>query len=463
MVKVKPNKFHFTFRSNNYKRPPKFKLEGSVPLKVPTILMPKPDPYEPVQDININADLSLATDRDKGGKHYAKGTDDQLYAASEHQKQTEPEVKSNDVPFSPQHPQPPPPFSPMMMMGSETSPFHFNPEMMKSGLIPPPPLPPLDPELMSMIPPPPPPPLPPIPPPHGMHPMFQPFLPIPNTDTTNSNELSPDVHKRVKRSLNLREPYHHHVNFKQNQNPPLPLPPPPMIRNPRGYPFVPPHRMMAPPLLTPPPPPIPLGLFPPPMNPTCVHCVRSELTPQEQFIESESMLNPNVVQNPNKNGDHQQKSTPMKINIGEHYDPQMVYMDESLVPNFEDINSPDDTINMAENAPEPQSESYRVNSYQKNNYQTAHDDGPDDFRINFSISGIHGGPMVPKGYGRDIEQYNEQIKNYDIIPIGLDQKQLYNYYLGHTFTQPLKIKQFGYSKMKKPVVFKKIFGWKKPD
>lgn len=56
IVKVEPNKLHLTFRQNKYLKTPNFKIEGTIPLKAPTIVreLMKVDPTNPkVTSINF--------------------------------------------------------------------------------------------------------------------------------------------------------------------------------------------------------------------------------------------------------------------------------------------------------------------------------------------------------------------------------------------------------------------------
>ncbi|CAG2173961.1 unnamed protein product, partial [Oppiella nova] len=55
IVKVQPNKFHLTFRQNKYLRTPQFKIEGTIPLKAPTVVKEilQPDPYPKVTEYNF--------------------------------------------------------------------------------------------------------------------------------------------------------------------------------------------------------------------------------------------------------------------------------------------------------------------------------------------------------------------------------------------------------------------------
>ena len=55
IVKVEPNKLHLTFRQYKYLRTPQFKIEGTLPLKAPTIIKEvfKPDPNPEVVEYNF--------------------------------------------------------------------------------------------------------------------------------------------------------------------------------------------------------------------------------------------------------------------------------------------------------------------------------------------------------------------------------------------------------------------------
>ncbi len=167
------------------------------------------------------------------------------------------------------------------------------------------------------------------------------------------------------------------------------------------------------------------------------------------------------------NQQQQQQPQPMKINIGEHYNPNAVYMDESIIPSMED--APLITETMAtEGAPLEGAESSmgEESSYQSQ-YQkpyslgyTKDNGGPDDFRVNFSFSGVHGGPLVPLGTGDNIEQYYKALKKFkgNNLPVGLPPEQLYRYYRAHTFTDGIRVYRLGPTKIVKSKLLKAILG-----
>ncbi|OTF75786.1 hypothetical protein BLA29_007894, partial [Euroglyphus maynei] len=130
LVKVKPNKLHLTIRQNQYIRPKKFKMDGSLPLKVPTILMAKRNPYDPPpKDVEINADISL------GSGKYGKTKSD--YSSSS--AASEPIIES--IPQQQQSPPRPPieiplPF-PMEMPQTQTTNVEFDDNVGQPRLPPP--------------------------------------------------------------------------------------------------------------------------------------------------------------------------------------------------------------------------------------------------------------------------------------------------------------------------------------
>lgn len=151
---------------------------------------------------------------------------------------------------------------------------------------------------------------------------------------------------------------------------------------------------------------------------------------------------------------------PLKINIGEHYDPNAAYIDESIIPSLEDAP-------LMEGAPLEQQlgeESSYQGQYQKmpGGYGGGghKDTGPDDFRVDFSFSGVHGGPLVPLGTGDNIEQYYKALKKFkgNNLPVGLPPEQLYRYYRAHTFTDGIRIYRVRPSKVVKAKLIKALFG-----
>lgn len=151
---------------------------------------------------------------------------------------------------------------------------------------------------------------------------------------------------------------------------------------------------------------------------------------------------------------------PMKINIGEHYNPNAAYVDESIIHSLEDAP-------LIEGAPPLEQQLGEESSYQ-GRYQKMpggygggyKDTGPDDFRVDFSFSGVHGGPLVPLGTGDNIEQYYKALKRFkgNNLPVGLPPEQLYRYYRAHTFTDGIKIYRVRPSKVVKAKLIKALFG-----
>lgn len=526
LVKVKPNKLHLTVRQNRYIRPPSFKIEGSVPLKVPTIIMQRPDPYAPVQEININTDLHLGGkgqnkaqayiggeqhyaasepngqmgEADGQGHHEAQGGDNQQYQAQGGDNQQHQEGGEQTLTQY---------FEDKMPAQMESAPpgmmYPVPPEMSF-------PMSPVDASAMSF---------PPPPPYSNMFPLVE-HNHIPTFDAGQlfhqqqqqqflSKRQQPEAHQhhRIhKRSTNLHEPYHHHLNpqlghLRQVSFPPPP--PPPMALSPQGFPFfLPPPPLPGNNRFLPPPskqhyrPAAPvfymarrssvgmnqLAHLPPPsfssnVSPLPVH-VPHPPTPMAlddpsslptEGLESVSIPSESSVPSPGS----KRNQVPMKINIGEHYNPNMVYIDESLVPNIDELHgmplelsgspsanqpaasdqtvSPTISLDSVSTSQEgdavdtPQPEESSNYKYHKYYHPKVYDDGPDDFRLSFSFSGPHGGPSVYKGYGDNMDQYNKQLNKYhskDMLPPGLTPKQIHQYYVSHTFTDQLPI--YGRSK-----------------
>lgn len=534
LVKVKPNKFHFTVRQNRYIRPPSFKIEGSLPFKVPTILMPKPDPYAPVQEININTDLHLGGNGNN--KAHATIGNEQPYAASEPASQTQEQIVeppmanqeqqhvNNEAFFEDnQH------AKQMEAVGDQSlEQYSANkaPEQMESSTaltyIPFPPtglqfpMSPVDPSAPLMS-------FPPLPPPN-MFPMIDNSA-VPSFDAGQlfyqQQQQQPQErqkHHIRKRSTNLHEPYHHHLNpqLSHLRHVPSPPPPPPMALVPHGIPFfLPPpqlpgnNRFLAPPPLPgkqyyrpqpqiyitrrsssagmnqltylPSPPshftsstfPLPESVPHPPTPMAFADSSPISAEVLDSVTPSSDLSATTIATNSKRN------PVPMKINIGEHYNPNMIYIDESLVPNIDELHGmplelsgsssndqPQTTFNDqtisptisldsvstsqetnpgdGENQQPDESSNYKYHKYY---HPKVYDDGPDDFRISFSFSGPHGGPSVYKGYGDNMDQYNKQLNKYhskDMLPPGLTPKQIHQYYVGHTFTNHLPI--YGHSK-----------------
>lgn len=150
---------------------------------------------------------------------------------------------------------------------------------------------------------------------------------------------------------------------------------------------------------------------------------------------------------------------PLKINIGEHYNPNAAYIDESIIPSLEDAPLVEGASPLEQQLGE---ESSYQGQYQKmpgygGGYKNT---GPDDFRVDFSFSGVHGGPLVPLGTGDNIEQYYKALKKFkgNNLPVGLPPEQLYRYYRAHTFTDGIRIYRVKPSKVVKAKLIKAIFG-----
>ena len=131
-------------------------------------------------------------------------------------------------------------------------------------------------------------------------------------------------------------------------------------------------------------------------------------------------------------------------------------MDENIMPNMEDaplIDSP--AINNLEE-PVGQESSYQPSSYKPGQK----DAGPDDFRVDFSFSGVHGGKKVPLGTGDNIEQYYKRLKHFNgnNIPVGLPPEQLYKYYQAHTFTDGIRVYRMTPAKVIRSKLLKAILG-----
>ncbi|KAH9522235.1 hypothetical protein DERF_005826 [Dermatophagoides farinae] len=517
LVKVKPNKLHLTIRQNQYIRPKKFKMDGSLPLKVPTILMAKRNPYaEPPKDVVINADIALGPEKYSKKPSYG-------YASSSAAAASEPEPIIETIPSSqPQQPLPPLEIPiPFPMENPPPTSIQFDDNIGQPRLPPP-----IDSneqklllqhaaesnqqvsgydqnELMLAPPPaplPPPPVLRPLP---SKFPMEIPHLPLPKEYKFQgmSKQSSKDKPLEIRRSSNLPEPYHHHlINRQESESSLLPPPPPPM--------FFPPPPHLPPPLLMAP-------IHQPPMfqhapvSPSTIRRipwgprrpdqhmfhdsspVSSASQPQSSISRQMAIELTDVtsIDDPIGSTNQQQiekEHRPMKINIGEHYDPNMIYVDEQTIPSQSQIdeltNNPvpmhdedmdDDSFgsnpvgqptkgfipelitgdDLSDTAMAESSIQYVKKYGGKNKYYKKKkygNDGPDDFRIEFNLSGPHGGPMVPYGYGDDQDQLNKQLNQIQqYIPVGPHAKSIYNYYLRHTFTEPIRTWPYSYARVKK--------------
>lgn len=496
LVKVKPNKLHLTIRQNQYVRPKKFKMDGSLPLKVPTIVTPKRNPYAgPPKDVVINADIALGPDgyRQKSNYGYASS------AASESQ----PIIES-----SPQSPYPSrPPLEiplPMPMENPQPNLVQFDDQEMVGQPRLPPPIDPneqklllqhanmqqvsagsFDPSELMLAPPPqqqppPPPPLPPLP---SKFPMEILHLPLPNEYkfqgmSKQPNDDQPMEIRRSSSSSNLPEPYHHHLIDQHSSI----LPPPPML-----FPPPPPPPLMMAPIHRPPMLQRRIPWGPPRPDQRMFHDSSSKQRDspisRQMAIELTDITSADNDQSgfSNQQQLNQEEHRPMKINIGEHYDPNMIYVDDQTIPSQSQIdevtNDPvplndDDVDDMMDRNPlasssHPQQhdgfmsgddqamaessiqyvKKYGNKRYKKKKYG---DDGPDDFRIEFNLSGPHGAPLVPYGYGDDQDQLNKQLNQIQqYIPVGPHAKSIYNYYLRHTFTEPIRPWPYSYARVKK--------------
>jgi len=153
----------------------------------------------------------------------------------------------------------------------------------------------------------------------------------------------------------------------------------------------------------------------------------------------------------------QRSLVPMKINIGEHYNPNQVYMDESIMPNLEDAPLIDPAAMGNVGEPTGQ-ESISQQYYDKPHKEK--DAGPDDIRVSFSFSGVHGGPLVPLGTGDNIEQYYRNLKKFEgnNLPVGLPPEQLSKYYRAHTFTNGIRVYRVTPGKVVRAKLIKALFG-----
>ena len=464
LVKVKPNKLSLSFRKSRYIRPPKFKIEGSIPLKVPTILIKKPDPYEyeNMEVININKDIKLGREYDQG--NYASSTDQEPVKAPLKESQSENVSYENQQPTkviesmsseSIVLPPSSPPLLPFTVVPFDST---GNPPV------------PMMPPLLPL--------------------MFENTIPMPSMQlygTAKSEQLPNDyleasrVHSRIKRSLNINEPYHHHLNRIPNSpstTPILPTSPETMksFLRPSRFPYGffpqihPAHSsfVLSPSNIYIPYPSMFRRPFPYQFGPVAKQDNPSEtpqlmLLPDANIAQIQSLqLNTQASKEPaivsGKKENQQRSLLPMKINIGEHYNPNIVYMDENIMPNLEDI-SVIDSIN-GNNIEEPIS---MESSYNQKNYKELSkpkDSGPDDFRISFSVSGVHGGKLVPLGTGDNIEQFYRQLKKFkgNNMPVGLPPDQLYKYYKAHTFTNGIKVYKMTSAKVIKAKLLKALFG-----
>ncbi|KAJ6221129.1 hypothetical protein RDWZM_006941 [Blomia tropicalis] len=565
MVKVLPNKFNLAFRSSRYIRPPKFKVEGSIPLKVPTIIMEKPPPYQKEEIININKVINLAGSDSSdngyngggggggGGEQYAAASSNQINEPvqesstdggkiSEIQDMNPSDSFANYQSISPSSPPP----------GMIPSP----PEMIPpppQGMIPPsppgmipPPTPGMIPPSSEMIPPPPqgmiPPPPPPgmIPPPSSgmmpfdmnsfplsshflpIHPyMSNPFDTMPNwtppSETVTivdeflnrkSSEPSSQSEKiRTKRSLNLVEPYHHHlrnghtssssrsrsrsyvpskVKYDSMVSPIHSSSSPYHFAYPGSMPIHSPFQPM----------PTQSYFVPSPMLFPPIHYQRNDIAKRNQNVEPESeisalssephvsVIKPSIPEtipiqsepmmvstlSPEETIIPSQRipsSVPMKINIGEHYNPNMVYMDETMIPNLEDAPLLESgNVPSLMNAPTVSTiptetiamESNQYPGYEQQSYEKPYDTGPDDFRITLNLSGVHGGKKLPYGTGRRIERFYEHLKKYEgnTIPVGLPPDQVAKFYSAHTFTNGMYVYKKSSARFIKPAKLLKL-------
>lgn len=338
LVKVKPNRFHFTVRQNQYIRPAKFKMDGSLPLKIPTIVMPKRDPYAPVQDIELNADLSIGADNYKKSKTY--------YSAA-----------SN--------------VQPIMV---DNSPAMSNTQLQVSES-----------QQVNQF---------------GAVVQANPYIQSESSTPTISVPLSlPLMNNNVKRSSNFHVPWKSVMALK-----------------------------------------------------------RTAINDRQLSLDLTEMGTTDEIP-----AQHQ----PMKINIGEHYDPNMIYVDEQLSseepimamnnqqisrtplpqidPNGDDDNEDMDISDM--DSAMAESVGYYSKYYDKKKYKN---DGPDDIRVEFSLTGPHGGPKVPYGFADDQDRFNKQLNKFQqSIPMGRYGRKIYNYYLRNTYRLPVRVVPHVHTKVKK--------------
>lgn len=445
LVKVKPNRLALSFRQSRYIRPPKFKIEGSIPFKIPTIIMERPDPNAKPQIININKTIKLGVDKDQsdGGDYKAAGTNEQK------QMQEAPSEEMYSSQSSPDHQQHEPLLDGHGEQLPQTEPGHmpFFPPSMPHFL----------PPSFPMVPP--------------MMPLFGPNMPNSLSSFTNHDLMSAQAfpldqfkarsHTRTKRSLNLKEPYHHYLNpFPQFRSHASPSPQMEPLHRPFGFPQYAPVR----------------GPFPPPRS---LYMAQRPMWPlpwqsgsmekqdlnspeQQQFVMNEAApIEPvasSVVTHEESlvEPKDQRSIVPMKINIGEHYNPNQVYMDESIMPNLEDVPLID-PVSLGEPIVE---ESMNHEQYYHKPAYKEKDTGPDDFRVDFNFSGVHGGPLVPLGTGDDIEQFYRHLKKFEgnNLPVGLPPEQISKYYRAHTFTNGIHAYKVTPVKVIKAKLIKALFG-----
>ncbi|UXI19699.1 B-type allatostatin [Sarcoptes scabiei] len=337
LVKVKPNKFHFTIRQNQYVRPKKFKMDGSLPLKIPTIMMPKRNPYEPIQDIDIDADLSIGADSAHQMSY------DNVAGASESIGVTETENELK-----------------MPVESENFSPNRHHSENYRNSIS-------NRREMLNDL---------------SMEPIGQQFFAPPSPFHLDRNDLLIRKFSKENKESDCEE-----ISKRSEKS------------------------------------------FSPEISLQISDPADSNL---EESITKSSHL-------------------PMKINIGEHYDPSIIYMDEQSDPEDEDDRfkiSPNQEKSWETDPLLDQDQSESINYYRRKPKKK--DYGPDDIRIDFNLSGPHGGPKVPYGFGDDQDQLNRQLNRIQQhLPIGLHSKQYYNYYLRHNFGQQLKPIPYSYLRIKK--------------
>lgn len=340
LVKIKPNRFHFTVRQNQYIRPAKFKMDGSLPLKIPTIVMPKRNPYTPVQDIELNADLSIGADNYKASKKYHSA-----------ESNIQP-IITNNLPV----------MSNTQLQVSESQ------QVNQLGTT------------------------------------------VQTTSYVQSDASTQSL------SVPVSMPVLVNNNVKRSSN---------------------------------------IHLLSKPIMPF----KRSAIDDRQLSLDLTELATDEIP------AQHQ----PMKINIGEHYDPNMIYVDEQLssdepimamnnqqisrapLPQIDyDDDDDDDNEDMdTSNMDSSMAESVRnyAKYYDKKKYKN---DGPDDIRVEFSLTGPHGGPKVPYGFADDQDRFNKKLNKFQqSIPMGVHGRKMYNYYLRNTYRLPLKVVPNFYTKTKK--------------
>jgi hypothetical protein len=382
IVKVQPHRFHLTFRQSKYLKTPQFHIEGTLPLKAPTIIKEiiKPDPNPEVVEYNIgNVDANRV---------------EATYAESNNYQTIAPYVRE------------PPPLLPSTQLPS----------------------------------------LPMIPPINEQRFVNKPIVPNPNNynlhypmkrsaddyhNQFHSNPQNPYFRENYDQNFPMSQPNNYPV---YNDNNPQQYHPPQngqrffSPNNLRNYNnpnvginpynnYNMPHNQHS------------NNNYHNYHNNPVIHSSSSSFAPQKYhkvFVSSDPK---NTGWIPITNG-HNNYYPPPPNNLNSGHSSNKVTM---VLPNYGNAVGPsDEKINIGEHY-NPSASYVDEHAVEKPTYD------PDEGSISFSISGPHGGEKVPIGYEDKVKEHQEQLKKYpDHLPPGLDIPQLTKYYHHHTFTDNLK-------------------------